>query len=454
MLENPLPSLKRGVNKLFKHQQLWYTIFIAILIVASFTFVINQFRTIAKDAQDRLINERLGAMQDSLVEFAPDYFGTDSDLLQEKIKRIAFQNNTILDFKVVEFKENRPFIVASLDSDEIGKIDEVHEDLYDIASINAEQSTTLPGVDDGDRVYTTIRPILDVYGNEIGAIITKQSLSEADVKISNSIQTSIFIFIIIVILIMFLFFRHAKIVDYISLYKKLEEIDALKDDFISMASHELRTPLTIIRGYAEDLSEIKRMPKAAQEDINRIDIAARQLDNLVNDMLDVSRIEQERMKIETVPVASTDIKNMIKDVVDGLLPNAEEKGLKIITKHTLSETVNINVDKDKFRQVITNIIGNAVKYTKKGKVTVQVSEPGPKMVEFRVIDTGVGMSAEETQNLFKKFYRIKNEDTANVRGTGLGLWITKQIVELMGGTISVESIKGVGTHFIVRFKKV
>lgn len=454
MLQNQLPSLQRGIKKLFQNQQLWYTIFIAFLILAAFIFIANQFVGIAKDAQDRLVNQRLGAMQDSLVEFAPDYLGYETDILQDRIKKIAFQNETVRDFRVVEYQNENPVIVASIKNNEVGTIDDTNSSLYKLAGLNTDRSTTIPAVEGGERVFITIRPILDQYEDQIGAVLTKQSLSDADIQISESIQTSIFIFILIVILIMFLFFRHARIIDYTSLYKKLEDIDRLKDDFISMASHELRTPLTIIRGYAEDLNEIPRMPKAAKEDIERIDIAARQLDSLVNDMLDVSRIEQGRMKIETGRVESKVFIDIVSEVVSGLVPAAEEKGLKLnLQQKGLTPESALNLDLAKFRQLVVNLVGNAVKYTMKGEVNVTLSEVGPD-IELRVRDTGVGMSAEEQKGLFNKFYRIRNEDTENVRGTGLGLWITKQIIELMGGTVSVESIKGVGTHFIVKFKRV
>jgi len=99
---------------------------------------------------------------------------------------------------------------------------------------------------------------------------------------------------------------------------------------------------------------------------------------------------------------------------------------------------------------LVNIVGNAVKYTLKGEVTVkQYTEKG--RLYIRVIDTGLGMSEEERVGLFGKFYRIKTKETENIRGTGLGLWITAQMVKQMNGTISVESIKGVGSHFILSF---
>jgi signal transduction histidine kinase len=277
--------------------------------------------------------------------------------------------------------------------------------------------------------------------------MTKNSLSEADLKISQNINKSVIVFIIIIFLVMLLFFRHARIIDYTSLYRKLEEVDRLKDDFISMASHELRTPLTIIRGYAESLRDSK---DEVEKSVDRINIAAKQLDDLVSDMLDVSRIEQGRMTIEKENVSPIGI---ISDVVSGLLPVAEDKGLNLNFKHTLQNSEQINVDPDRFRQMMVNLVGNAVKYTKKGEVNVKLSLKGDD-IEIRISDTGVGMSAEAQKKLFEKFYRIKTKETQDVRGTGLGLWITKQIVDLMGGKISVESIEGVGTHFIVTFKKV
>jgi signal transduction histidine kinase len=127
----------------------------------------------------------------------------------------------------------------------------------------------------------------------------------------------------------------------------------------------------------------------------------------------------------------------------------KQKGLNLTLTHTLKDT-RINVDPNKFRQLMINLIGNAIKYTPKGDVKV-TAEQKESRVYFRISDSGIGISAEEQKNLFQKFYRVKNSETSEIRGTGLGLWITKQIVELMDGHINVESIKGVGTHFIVDF---
>jgi len=452
MIRDLFPSLAKSIDRFRNNPQLWYTLFVAIMIVIAFLFVANRFVTIAQDAQDRLVNVRIGALQSSFVEFVEDYFETEDSIeeLQEKIIRISIGNPTINEFKVVEFDGPRPIVVAALNTGEVGSIDSENEFIYSIAEVDKNSSHTLETIENSERNFTTVRTIQDDFGNAVGAVLTKQSLSQADLAISSSIQNSVLVFIIIVVLIMFLFFRHSRIIDYSTLYKKIKEVDNLKDDFISMASHELRTPLTVIRGYAEDLKESGSVNDEQKLSIDRINIAAGQLDSLVNDMLDVSRIEQGRIKME---MSKVNVHDAVTENITGFFKVAEDKGLRLGYIPVEDATVSISADPDKFRQLIVNLVGNAIKYTKEGDVKVKVSIEGGD-VEIRVSDSGIGMSSEEQKNLFQKFYRVKNQETREVRGTGLGLWITKQIVELMNGKINVESIKDVGTHFIVTFPQV
>jgi signal transduction histidine kinase len=441
-------ALKNGFNKLRDNPQLWFSVFVALVILFSFIFVTNRFITIAQDAQDNLVNIRMGFMLESFVEFAPEDFETKEGInrLQSIITRISFRNSSITSFKIVEFQNGEPVIVASLQNDLIGTIDSQNKSFYNIGKINTEDSYTLERFVNRERIFSTVQIIENNLGEPVGAVLVEQSLSEADLKISQEITQSVMIFVVIVVMIMFLFFRHAKIIDYTALYRKLKEVDGLKDDFISMASHELRTPLTVIRGYAEELRESKNIDKEMKVSAERIDIAAKQLDELVGDMLDVSRIEQGRMKIDLQNINPIET---LADVVSGFVPVAKNKGLTLAFKHNLS-LQKIAVDPARFRQVMVNLIGNAIKYTPTGEVKVN-AEPKENSIEFRISDSGIGISSEDQKKLFQKFQRISSTETSEIRGTGLGLWITKQIVEQMGGAISVESIKGVGTHFIVEF---
>jgi len=129
---------------------------------------------------------------------------------------------------------------------------------------------------------------------------------------------------------------------------------------------------------------------------------------------------------------------------------AKEKGLSLNFEAIENTNDLINVDKDKLKQVLINIIGNSIKYTNEGSVDVKISNKEDNLV-ISIKDTGIGMSAKEREHLFEKFYRIKNKKTQDVVGTGLGLWITKQIVEIMKGSIFVDSIEEVGTQVTIQF---
>ncbi len=317
-----------------------------------------------------------------------------------------------------------------------------------MASSDPSHSITIELAEKGERLFKTTRAITDQAGNILGAVITTQTLSMADIAIAGSINSSKMLLAFIIFLVLFLFFRHSKIIDYMDLYKKLKEVDQLKDDFISMASHELRTPLSIIRGYAEFAREAPELTKETKDYILKIDNSAKDLDSMVSDILDVSRIQQGRMsfKFERInPVA------VISEIVTSFEFTAKEKGLNIsFDKSKSEEFQSIDVDISRFKQILINLVGNAVKYTNKGEVTVKQYIENNKLY-IRVSDTGIGMSGEEREKLFEKFYRIRNKETENIRGTGLGLWITAQMIKQMGGSISIESIKGVGSHFVVSF---
>ena len=436
-------GFKKGVKKTRDNPQLVYTLLTAVVIFFGFLFTSNNFLLIAKDAQDRLVNVRVGSMQDILREFIPEYMDRPEEL-SEKIKGVAQNNETIREFRVVVFQDGKRIIVSSIDEDEIGTIDDKNDFLYNLASVEVDHSLTIEEMVDGERIFKTVRAIVDANGNVTGAIYTSQSLSMADKMISRGISNGIVILIIILILVMMLFFRHAKIIDYAVLYRRLDEINKIKDDFVSIATHELRTPLTVIRGYV-DMLKSSKLDSKEQKLLNNIDMHSKRLSLLVDDILSVPKIEQGKIDFhwETFDPGSE-----VKETIESLQHNAEEKGLNLV--HQIDNSAPILADKNKIRQILINIIGNAIKYTKEGEIKAKVSIREDKL-SIRISDTGIGMSAEEQRGLFQKFYRIRSKETEDIIGTGLGLWITAKLVESMKGSISVESIKGVGTHFVISF---
>lgn len=231
---------------------------------------------------------------------------------------------------------------------------------------------------------------------------------------------------------------------------RLKTMDKLKDDFVSIASHELRTPMTAIRSYAWmalNRADI-HLSETMEKYIARILISTERLINLVNDMLNVSRIESGRIEINPEPV---DLLSLAKDIVDELYysKSPEKKVEFVVLEKPIPKVL---ADPDKLRQVFLNLVGNSLKFTPAGgKIVFDFFTDG-KVVETSVSDNGVGMSKEDLSKLFSKFGRLDNSYTAAATsgGTGLGLYISKNLVELMHGKIWADS-EGLnkGATFIV-----
>jgi len=223
------------------------------------------------------------------------------------------------------------------------------------------------------------------------------------------------------------------------------EEDQLKSEFVSIASHELLTPTSAIEGYLSMILEedMGKIDKKARGYLEKVYASSKRLANLVKDLLNVSRIEGGRIIIQSV---NFDISKMIQDVVSEMMPKAKEKNLQLLAEGIDRTLPQIWADPDRVHQALVNLIGNAIKYTDKGSVRVR-TDYSLSVVRVSVIDTGVGIPKEELAHLFEKFYRASNADANGAQGTGLGLYITKNIIELMGGIIQVDSEMGRGSVF-------
>ncbi len=231
---------------------------------------------------------------------------------------------------------------------------------------------------------------------------------------------------------------------------RLRDLDRQKSEFVSIASHQLRSPLTAIRGYASMILEgsFGKLPTKAQEAIERIHESAGFMALSIEDFLNVSRIEQGRMKYEFTDM---DLKSMVEKIVDEIRPSAIKKGLVLMFKSRCEGKCIVHVDPGKMRQIIYNLIDNSLKYTQKGTVNVTVSDNVKgKRLYVEIKDTGVGMSTETLHNIFDKFVRAKNANSVNVSGTGLGLYVAKQMIEAMGGKVTPASEgEGKGSAFTI-----
>jgi PAS domain S-box-containing protein len=223
------------------------------------------------------------------------------------------------------------------------------------------------------------------------------------------------------------------------------EVDRMKTEFVSLVSHELRTPLTSIKGYTEmvldgDAGEIN---EEVQEYLDIVFKNAERLVALVNDLLDLSRIESGRIQIKSEPV---DLNEIVQTVVVSLQQKIREKEQSLAVDIDPQATQAVG-DRDKLVQALTNYVSNAHKYTPAGgDIRIEVGKQGD-FARVSVRDNGFGISPEDQARLFTRFYRVDNSMTREIGGTGLGLSIVKQLIELQGGEISVESAPGQGSVF-------
>ncbi|HJZ06293.1 hypothetical protein A2634_02470 [Candidatus Amesbacteria bacterium RIFCSPHIGHO2_01_FULL_48_32] len=299
------------------------------------------------------------------------------------------------------------------------------------------------------RVWLVATPITGPDGSKLGLVNLYLSAKDVDAITTRSTSDALVILAVSIVIVLLLLLNHFHLFQISVLFKKLKEIDQLKDNFISIASHELRAPLTSITNFAYVLETSPALSADSQlkKAVSVITGSTDRLKNLVADMLDVSRIEQNRVTLNSSP---QDLPALISAVVSELLPQAAAKQLKL--EYTPpSQPAIIVCDPDKMRQILTNLIGNAVKYTPTGSVTIYHQLTKNRQIKTFIADTGIGISAEDRPRLFTKFFRVQSDQTASIPGTGLGLWITKQLVEKMSGQITVDSIENKGSQFTLIF---
>ena len=248
-------------------------------------------------------------------------------------------------------------------------------------------------------------------------------------------------------------------VDLLALNRKLEmakaaaeEANQAKSSFLATMSHEIRTPMTAILGYADYLLEegdLRQAPRERIQAINTIVRNGNHLVQLINDILDLSKIEANRLETERIPCQPLTV---AMEVVSMIRARAEERALTLAVHVDGSIPETIQSDPTRIRQILVNLLGNAIKFTDQGRVDLalrMVTDAPEGFLQFEVRDTGMGMSAAQIKGLFKPFTQADSSMTRKYGGTGLGLCICKRLAEMLGGNISVVSELNLGSTFRV-----
>jgi PAS domain S-box-containing protein len=223
-----------------------------------------------------------------------------------------------------------------------------------------------------------------------------------------------------------------------------EAANRAKSVFLANMSHELRTPLNAILGFSSLIGRDADLSSSQRQNIEIINRSGEHLLTLINDVLEIAKIEAGKLQLE---ISSFDFSSMVRDVVDMMRLRAQGKGLQLVLEMASECPRYLEGDEARLRQILINLVGNAVKFTEKGSVIVRFSTQSHEGLQLliEVEDTGPGISEKERKHLFKPFVQLA--ERGEQKGTGLGLSITKQFVELMKGNISVESAKGKGSLF-------
>lgn len=231
---------------------------------------------------------------------------------------------------------------------------------------------------------------------------------------------------------------------------RLTELDRQKSEFVSFATHQLRAPLTAMKWYGSMLLEgdMGTLTKEAREGISRIFDSTITLINIVEDYLNITRIELGTMKYA---FDTLDLRQLIEDVIAELKPSIDKAPVKFSFTPEENRNYRIVADKDKLKQVIANLIDNSIKYTPSGTVAASLRHDNARRkIIFAIKDTGIGIAPEVLPRLFQKFSRAQSANKVNIRGTGLGLYVAKEIVDAHRGTLHAESEgEGKGSTFIL-----
>jgi signal transduction histidine kinase len=234
-----------------------------------------------------------------------------------------------------------------------------------------------------------------------------------------------------------------------SLYKaneQLKEADKLKSIFLSSMSHELRTPLNsiigftgiLLQGLAGDLNEEQK------KQLGIIKKSSQHLLSLINDILDISKIEAGKLELDC---EHFDLKEVMEEIILTFDAIAKDKNLEI--KKSIPKNIILYNDKRRFKQILLNIVSNAIKYTNEGSVRITVNILDNKELEIKILDTGVGIKREDLNRIFEPFQQVDEELTKKVEGTGLGLHLVRKLLSIMNGNISLVSEYGKGSIFTI-----
>ena len=390
----------------------------------------------------------------------------------------VFRDNVELEYVYCIKEESPDNFIFTMDLDQVSPASYGDSVEYTVALASAGRGKAsvdeIPYTDQWGEFYSAYSPVFDSEGNVTGIVAVDFAVDWFENQLSAQTRSTVigYVIILFISLLVGAVLSLLTVRPYVKAQSQLfeekvraESANNAKSDFLANMSHEIRTPINAVLGMNEmiiredhrALENSASDPLLVQESLENISVyagdvkkAGHNLLAIVNDILDFSKIEAGRMDLLDAPYQ---LSSLINDINNMILFKAQDKGLKFTVEVDPQIPDELSGDEVRIRQIFTNLLNNAVKYTDKGSISLKLrgknTEDNKITLVITVWDTGIGIKPEDKEVLFNKFERLEMDRNSTVEGTGLGLAITKSLVDLMGGTIEVESEYGKGSIFTV-----
>jgi signal transduction histidine kinase len=439
-----LTYIRQSFTYVKQHPQILFALMLLFVIPLLFLYTGQQFLEVGRYNQDRLQKDKVGVIHDALVALA-EATSINLPVIETQMRTLATNNPDIIDLQLLTITPEGVTPLIALDQTAIG-IPETNAKPFSTAQLSTNESVIFEANENGVRYWYGYRSFTGADDTTY-FLYTKQSLAGIDQLMASREFSAYVRLLLVYIFLLILAVWHIRLTNYRYLYTEARQAIETKDLFTHMIAHELRAPLTAIRGYASLLKE-HLTDTEPKEQAARIETSSERLIAIVNDLLDIARLQSRKLEVS---YSAVDLNSVITEVVNEFTPIATAKDCRVLW--TASESVqSIYADQKRVHQILTNIISNAIKYTEHGIISV-TTEAHRSTIEVRVKDTGTGISSIDQKKLFAPFFRTQDAEASTTTGTGLGMWITKELIELMGGTIGVESMQGVGTQIVMTFPR-
>jgi signal transduction histidine kinase len=432
-----IETLLQGWREARMHSKLWLVL--SLTVVFPLVFLISVYQ-VEKAGRANLTTSQLN--QISNLQDVLQVSWLENFPLDEFVADLANKQAGLAKVKIIE--EVNHELVTRFDLYPT-EADPILKDLspYRTALIKPGETFVYEYVVGEQHVKQAFRAI--TRGETTFYIFTEHDFTSEHNVFQNRMYAAYFTLAIFFIFIIALAYWTQTQIQYQVLYENLKKTLHDRDLFTSSLVHELRAPMTVIRGYASMIEESSTSTKTEQDFAQKIKLSSERLISLINDFLEAARIKSGQLPVQTTLV---DFSLLMQKIVADSQVIARAKGLLLTINIPVVEKM-ITTDSKRVEQVVTNLLNNAIKYTSEGSITVTVEYQYKKTL-VTIADTGDGISAEDQKKLFAPFTRVGDQSRLQtVTGTGLGMWITKLLAEQLGGSVAIESIKGVGTHMIL-----